>query len=446
MSLVKIRGYRIELGDINSSLGQHALVRDCITLVRRDKDEEPKLVSYIVPEVKQWVAWLLARGLEDIDDLGTVIGPTTVYTSRFSRIEAEIRDHLKGHVPFYALPTDYIILDKLPLNPNGKVDKPNLPFPEAGQKTVEATAKDLERWETLSHTQQTVAMAWAEALPNLNPKIVTRQSNFFDIGGHSLLAQTVLLRLRRKMGANVSITAFYTDATLEGLSACVDKLLSQTNGVYDHGKDQQLGQTGYARALDELLQTLPSSYQTADAQTIRKGEHPTVFLTGATGYLGVYLIQNILKRRNPSFRLIVHVRGVADEQKAFARVQRSVQAYGLWQEEWCSRVSCVVGDLSQKQLGIADSRWADLQGEADIIVHNGAVVHWVKTFKDLEQANVHSTIEAMSLCNTGKPKLFTFVSSTSIPPSKTIISCRLTHHRRSRYPTLYQLGPPRGRT
>jgi L-2-aminoadipate reductase len=58
---VKIRGFRIELNDIDSNLRQNPLIRDCKTLVRRDRNEEPTLVSYIVPELKEWPEWLKAR-------------------------------------------------------------------------------------------------------------------------------------------------------------------------------------------------------------------------------------------------------------------------------------------------------------------------------------------------------------------------------------------------
>ena len=134
---IKIRGFRIELNDIDSNLGQNPLVRDCKTLVRRDRNEEPTLVSYIVPEFKEWPAWLEARDLEDVEDKGTEFGPVKVYLKKFRRIQTEIRDHLKDRLPIYAVPTIFIILDKLPLNPNGKVDKPNPPIPRHRRKIRE---------------------------------------------------------------------------------------------------------------------------------------------------------------------------------------------------------------------------------------------------------------------------------------------------------------------
>ncbi len=194
---VKIRGFRIELNDIDSNLSQNPLIRDCKTLVRRDRNEEPTLVSYIVPEIKEWRNWLKAQNLEDVDDAGTDLGPTKVYFKKFRRIQTEVRDHLKDRLPIYAVPTIYIVLDKLPLNPNGKVDKPNLPFPDIAERTEKISDEDLKRWESLTEIERLVATKWADRIPGLAAKTILPENNFFDVGGHSLAAQQVLLDLRK---------------------------------------------------------------------------------------------------------------------------------------------------------------------------------------------------------------------------------------------------------
>jgi L-2-aminoadipate reductase len=79
-----------------------------------------------------------------------------------------------------------------------------------------------------------------------------------------------------------------------------------------------------------------------------------------------------------------------------------------------TRLSCIVGDLSKPQLGIEQHRWQTLSQEVDVVIHNGATVHWVRRYQDMMASNVISTIDAMKLCNEGKPKLLAFVSSTSV--------------------------------
>jgi L-aminoadipate-semialdehyde dehydrogenase len=410
---VKIRGFRIELDDIDSNLRQNPLIRDCKTLVQRDRNEEPKLVSYIVPELKGWPRWLEARGFEDVEDEGTDIGPTKVYFKRFRRMQMEVRDHLKGCLPSYAVPTIFIALQKLPLNPNGKIDKPNLPFPDIAEQTEEASEEDLKRWESLTETERTVAKKWADLILGLHAKTITAENDFFDLGGHSILAQQMLLDVRRQIGANVSINKLYENPSLAGFSSEVDRQLGLANG----GKDSIAvvkGDPVYTQSLDELLKRLPTKYPTADPATIRESAKPTVFLTGATGFLGAYIIKDVLDRTSHAVRLIAHVRNVKDSKAALDRLRRSLQGYGLWQDEWSTRLSCVVGDLSKPQLGIEQHTWQSLSQEVDVVIHNGATVHWVRKYQDMMASNVISTIEAMKLCSEGKPKIFTFVSSTSV--------------------------------
>jgi L-2-aminoadipate reductase len=409
---VKIRGFRIELNDIDSNLSQNPLIRDCKTLVRRDRNEEPTLVSYIVPELKEWPEWLKARGLEDVEDEGAVMGSTKVYLKRFRRLQTEVRDHLKGLLPNYATPTVFIFLNRLPLNPNGKVDKPSLPFPDAAERKEEASDEDLKRWKTLTETERTIATKWADLIRGLNSKTITPQNDFFDLGGHSILGQQMVMDIRRETGANISINTLYEYPSLAGFSSQVDRQLGSKNDINADGVGTE--ENTYAQSLDELLKQLPATYQTADLRTIRASAKPTVFLTGATGFLGAYLVRDILQRTNRAVRLIAHVRSVKDQKAAVDRLRRSLQGYGLWQDEWSTRLSCVVGDLSKPKLGIEQHTWQTLSQEVDVVIHNGAVVHWVRRYQDMVASNVISTIDAMKLCNEGKPKLFTFVSSTSV--------------------------------
>ncbi|KAK3355197.1 hypothetical protein B0H65DRAFT_515791 [Neurospora tetraspora] len=406
---VKIRGFRIELNDIDSNLSQSPLIRDCKTLVRRDRNEEATLVSYIVPEHKEWLKWLEVRGLADVEDEGVEMGPVTVYLKKYRRMQAEIRDHLGARLPTYAVPNIYVVLKKMPLNPNGKVDKPNLPFPDVAERVEDASEEDLKNWESLTETERTVAQLWADVISGLNPQTIKRENAFFDLGGHSLLAQQFLLNIRKAIGRDVSINILYEHPSLAGFCAQVDKLLGEeTSGV-----TAEAGQDEYAKSLDELLAQLPEKFLSADPAALGS-EELTVFLTGATGFLGSYLVKDVLDRTARTVKLIAHVRGVKDSTAALERLRRSLQGYGLWNDEWTGRLSTVVGDLAKLNLGIDDADWADLAQKVDVVIHNGATVHWVRRYHDMMAANVLSTVDAMKLCNEGKPKAFCFVSSTSV--------------------------------
>ncbi|KAJ4860461.1 AMP-binding enzyme domain-containing protein [Trichoderma breve] len=384
-----VRGFRIELNEIDSNLRGHQLVRECKTLLRRDRNEEPTLVSYIVPEDQEWLKWLAERGLEDTEDQGTEIGPVTVYSKRYRPMQPEVRDHLKSRLPVHAIPTYFIFLKKMPLNPNGKVDSPNLPFPDAALISEEASEEDLKRWETLSSTEKELAELWATLVNGLNAKTLHPESDFFESGGHSLLAQQLLLTLRKNLGANVSISTLYSNSSLRALSTQIDRL-REGKGDSEVTEDVE---AAYAQSLEKLLGSLDAKYQTADPAALSPASKTTVFVTGATGFLGSFIVKDLLEREN--VHVIAHVRGTKGVPAALERLQKSLRGYG-------------------PRLGVDDDTWKMLGDTVDVVIHNGALVHWVKQYKHLERSNVLSTIDALRLCNQGKPKLFSFVSSTSV--------------------------------
>ncbi len=129
---VKIRGFRVELREIDTFLVQHTSVREAVTLLRRDVNEEHRLVAYFVP---------MASGVFDVDVL---------------------RAHLREKLPKYAIPSDFVPLTRMPLNPNGKIDKARLPFPDTVVSHKRSVA-DSETGKTA--TEALIHAVWSELLP-----------------------------------------------------------------------------------------------------------------------------------------------------------------------------------------------------------------------------------------------------------------------------------------
>jgi len=116
---VKIRGFRIELGEIDTHLSRHELVRENVTLVRRDKDEEQTLVSYYVPEIGKFKDWLKAKGKPQ-PTLSPEDTSMASLLKRFEQLRYELKKYLEGKLPSYAVPTVLVPLIRMPLTPNGK--------------------------------------------------------------------------------------------------------------------------------------------------------------------------------------------------------------------------------------------------------------------------------------------------------------------------------------
>ncbi|RAH85754.1 L-aminoadipate-semialdehyde dehydrogenase large subunit [Aspergillus japonicus CBS 114.51] len=412
---VKIRGFRIELGEIDTHLSRHPLVRENVTLVRRDKFEERTLVSYFVPDMSKWASWLQQKGLEDDESAEGMVG----MLRRFRPLRDDIRDHLRSKLASYAVPTVFIPLKRMPLNPNGKIDKPALPFPDTAELSAAAPRRKSSVAQALSETEQAVASIWGQRIPNVTARMISPDDSFFDLGGHSILAQQMFFDVRRKWREiDVSMNSIFRSPTLRGFAAEIDRLLNLESFASNDERKTAAAEPAAPAELDDeyskdarkLAETLPASFPTRTEPIL--ASEPTIFLTGATGFLGAHILRDLLTRKSPQAKVVTLVRGKTDEQ-ALGRIRSTCQAYGFWDEAWTSRLQCVCGNLGEPRFGFSDALWEDLIQRVDAVIHNGALVHWVYPYSTLKPANVLGTIDALKLCASGKPKQFSFVSSTS---------------------------------
>lgn len=146
----------------------------------------------------------------------------------------------------------------------------------------------------------------------------------------------------------------------------------------------------------------PSPYLTAPRR---------IFLTGATGFLGGFLLDELLRETPATVYCLVRA---ADDGAAQQRVRSQLESFGLWQEEWAARLVPVCGDLAQPRLGLSDSRWAELAGEIDAIYHNGAWVNALYPYSRLRAANVLGTGEIIRLAGAEQSKALHYISTLAI--------------------------------
>lgn len=180
---VKVRGYRIELGEIEAVLGTHASVQECIVIAREDLPGDKQLVGYVVPNAGQAI---------DVSAL---------------------RAWVKERLPEYMVPRAIVEMPRLPLSPNGKVDRKNVPAPDY-------TRPELAREYLAPRTpgEEVIANIWATVLKLDRVGI---HDDFFELGGHSLLAAQLLSEIRRVTGRKVPMSAVLRAATVESLARLV---------------------------------------------------------------------------------------------------------------------------------------------------------------------------------------------------------------------------------
>jgi amino acid adenylation domain-containing protein len=192
---VKVRGYRIELEEIEAVLASHDGVREAVVTVR---EESAGLVGYVVGAAGE--SWL---GSE-------------------REAGAELRAFLRERLPEYMVPQRWVVLDHLPLNANGKVDRERLPVPSA---IVEAEGEE-ETQRT--PVEELVAGIWSEVL---KLEAVGRNENFFELGGHSLLATQVISRVREVFGVEVGLRRLFEAPALRDFSRDIETALRLEEGV-----------------------------------------------------------------------------------------------------------------------------------------------------------------------------------------------------------------------
>ncbi|NET07737.1 MAG: amino acid adenylation domain-containing protein [Symploca sp. SIO2B6] len=183
---VKIRGFRIELGEIEALLNKHPGVQENIVIVREDQPGDKRLVAYLVPEQSH----ILTIG--------------------------DLRRFIEAKLPRYMIPTAFVTLDALPLNPNGKVDRLALPIPDTARPELEEAFV-----APRTPTEQILAEIFAQAL---EVEQVGIHDNFFELGGHSLLATKLVAQLLKRVEVEVTVVDLFEVPTVAGLAERMEKI------------------------------------------------------------------------------------------------------------------------------------------------------------------------------------------------------------------------------
>ncbi len=178
---VKIRGFRVEPGEIEEVLGSHSTVGEAAVVAREDAGGEKRLVAYIVP----------------------------VKESSFN--ESQLREHLQQRLPDYMVPSVFVALTAMPKTANGKVDRLTLPEPTLATQPESGTSKDGDP------LQRQLLKIWRDALS----RPVGPRDNFFEVGGHSLLAAKLMHRIGQAVGRPLPLALLLEAPTVEQLATAL---------------------------------------------------------------------------------------------------------------------------------------------------------------------------------------------------------------------------------
>ena len=427
---VKIRGFRIELGDIEAALSQHPGIREAVVVAREDVSGDKRLVAYLVTDLSvervplqsnclvEWDDSPVLAGVQDELGLegtlawrqqeraGIMFETTSTEQARINQsvkhiIETQglslthLFSFLKKKLPDYMVPSAFVVMDSLPLTPNGKVDRRALPAPNPDRPVLNEVFV-----APCTVVEKQLAEIWAAVL---GIEQVGIHDNFFELGGHSILAVQMLTQVQETFQMQLPLLSLFQTPTVAGLAQAINVAQSSGDAI---AIDNITATDLYAEAvLDPTIR--PNSISIKPVTEPRR-----IFLTGATGFIGAFLLHELLQQ-TPEASIYCLVRA-ANAESGKQKIRKNLERYLLWNEEFNSAIIPVIGDLAKPILGLSEQQFSELASVIDVIYHNGAFVNLIYPYTGLRAANVLGTQEILRLASQIKLTPVHFISTLDV--------------------------------
>jgi amino acid adenylation domain-containing protein/thioester reductase-like protein len=368
---VKVRGYRVDPAEAERALTTHPEVADAGVLARELNPGDRQLIGYFVRREP---------------------GPAE------PGLGASLRDFLAGRLPSFAVPAVLIEVTAIPRRPGGAPDEAVLPSPPAAG----APDPPAGSGAPLAPAQAGMAHLWSWML---EVPVTGLDDDFFALGGDSLKAAEMMAQARKVFGVSAGDMRGLTrrllrDPSLRGFTAAVQEARA---GRLETGAAGV--RTDFAR---EAALDLPA--RTGAGAAPRWRQPRSVLLTGATGFLGVHLLRELLT--DPGVRVHCLVRAASTGQ-ARDRLVSTARRYGAGPLD-LNRVVPLAGDLTQPELGLSPVVFAELARTVDVIHHAGARVNFIYPYEDLRAANVAGTRELIRLAGLSRGIPLHYISSIAV--------------------------------
>ena len=365
---IKIRGYKVIPKNVEGTLIEHPAVAAAVVTDRKEGIEK-QLVAYIVPANSQAL-------------------PTA----------AELRNWTQARLPLFAVPSVFYAIASIPVRKSLKCDYDALAKMEELELLPEIS-------EPLSPTEIEVAAAWRAVLGEDLPCFLPAD-DFFQFGG-SLLLASMERQLSKQTGLDISLDLLLANPTLAGMATVVDSLCANiplTTPILDLDLEAKI------RSPFHHLQLWQGSLE-----TYRNKTNKHILLTGASGYLGLFLLAAIAQEVSVE-RVYCLVRDL-DSAEGDRRLRRGLQHLSAMESDsmdsppWFSKIVSVCGDLTLPNAGIAEDVLQPLTEEIDLVIHSGAEVNFLQPYASLVEANVSGTCRVLELAYQASAP-FLFISTT----------------------------------
>ncbi|MEW1906505.1 amino acid adenylation domain-containing protein [Streptomyces sp. NPDC086147] len=372
---VKIRGFRVELDEVETTLTDHPQVNESAVDILGEGASQ-HLAAAVVPAPEQ-------------DD----------------GLPGQLDEYLREQLPPHMRPARVVPVPELPLNSSGKIDRSRLrELTHGASREPVGTAEGPQ-----GKNEEVVAEVWRRFL---RVDGVGRRDDFLALGGTSLQATRIAAVVRERLGIRSAFTRDLLRVLLDNptLAAFTERASELRHAPEDATHDTPVDFATEA-VLDPALRFDAPTADGVPTERHKEKVPRSVLLTGATGFLGVHLLDRLAASGVRRVYCLVRAR---DGAEGLARLRGRLRHYGLDPDRWADRIAVVPGDLGLPHFGLDDGTWDDLAHELEVVLHNGAQVNFAYPYEALSAANVEGTRTVLALATERRLKAVHHVSSMSV--------------------------------
>lgn len=370
--LIKIHSKRIDLMEIKTVILRSGLAIDTIVLPVSRPHKDTYIVAFVVP-CKH-------------DALSTL----------------NLDAYMKQFLPEYMIPRVELV-HFLPMTPHGKTDRRLL------LSTHITACEEAEKQHCTLKPSSESPRVWLEQLwiSLLGICKIHDESNFFDCGGSSLQAAALLMHIRRRFNLRITMQQIYHVPILEELARFIEESIcanSTSRNQIDTSKLDTL------IADSELIDNI--SVPQGKVCDWRAANYGRVFLTGATGFLGIHFLRDIIQRADVAeVRCLMRT---SDASTGRQRLLSLLAEVGIDSNNHLRKVVAVPGTLGDDNFGLTVSAFSDLAAWADTIFHIGAHINWSQPYELHRAPNVIGTLDCIRLATTTRLKSLHYISTAGV--------------------------------
>ena len=343
---VKIRGFRIELKEIQTKILEYGKIQECAVIVAENNSS------------KILVACIGTKNKIDIQDLNS---------------------YLKSILPFYMIPSKYVVLESLPLNINGKLDTKKL------LTYVSNISDEEEILKPTNDIEKSLVEIWEEVLKSKNIGI---NQNFFELGGDSLCAINLIYLINLKFNAQITIQTLFNNPTIQKLA-----LLIQNNTISTEEPDYvSESDSDYSNINKILNKNTLDNFVSPKMQEIGN-----LLLLGSTGFLGIHVLSNYLENYNGSAYCIIRPKNGKSPKN---RLIEKLHFYfgNKYDSLFDKRIYVLNGDIIFDNLKLSDNDYCYLGQNVDTVINCAAIVKHYGKKQNFEDINVKGTSNIIKFC------------------------------------------------